>query len=141
MSSVRPDTRAHGSWEWMKGAAALSDGNYRKNSDFSQYSSRLFLETESRRPVSHKALSPRVHARSARLGDIPALSRVSMLTHTGVRAPTVTVYRARLPSFEKSADPSDAFANAPNRSLPFAATCPQLESAFPGISRARGICL
>jgi hypothetical protein len=47
----------YGSWEWMKGAAALSDGNYRKNSDFSQYSSRLFLETESRRPVSHKALS------------------------------------------------------------------------------------
>lgn len=72
----------------MKGAAALSGGNYRKNSDFSQYSSRLFLETESRRPVSHKALSPRVHAWSARLGDIPVLSCVSIFTHTHVCAPT-----------------------------------------------------
>lgn len=33
----------------MKGAGPLSDGNYRKNSDFSQHSGRLFIEADSRR--------------------------------------------------------------------------------------------
>lgn len=88
----------------MKGAAALSDGNYRKNSDFSQYSSRLFLETESRRAgrsVSHKPRSlvcTHDHHASRRH------SRARARSHT--RSPRPTCIAASdtrgLPSFEKS---------------------------------------
>lgn len=45
----------------MKGAGPLSDGNYRKNSDFSQHSGRLFIEADSRRssPMRRSYSQPR----------------------------------------------------------------------------------
>jgi len=117
----------------MKGAAALSDGNYRKNSDFSQYSSRLFLETESRRPVSHKVLAPQ---RSACLGA--TLSHACIHVRTLLRSCTVPdflVSRNR-----SSTDPNTGTLSRTHRTVLFllpSTTSVPLGTAFPETPRTQ----